>query len=96
MGQELILLELGIGFNTPVVIRFPFERLAAEREETTLITRSEAAGLTRSVTTIIASGVVSRTYDISWGTPVCLSMKYSGRPFLSNQELQKVTSTDRM
>lgn len=36
-GGRLVLLELGVGFNTPGIIRFPFERLAAMGEETTLI-----------------------------------------------------------
>jgi len=28
-GGKLILLELGVGFNTPVIIRYPFERIAS-------------------------------------------------------------------
>ncbi len=36
-GEELLLLELGVGFNTPTIIRFPFEQLAADRPDTTLI-----------------------------------------------------------
>ncbi len=36
-GKKLVLMELGIGFNTPVIIRFPFERIAAEFPQTTLI-----------------------------------------------------------
>lgn len=31
------LLELGVGFNTPTIIRFPFERLAREKKNMTLI-----------------------------------------------------------
>ncbi len=34
---RLVMLEFGIGFNTPAIIRFPFERMAAELPETTLI-----------------------------------------------------------
>lgn len=30
--QKLVLLELGVGFNTPTIIRFPFERLAREHD----------------------------------------------------------------
>lgn len=33
----VVLLELGVGFNTPVIIRFPFERIVAARAETHLI-----------------------------------------------------------
>ena len=28
MGENLVLLEVGVGFNTPTIIRFPFEKLA--------------------------------------------------------------------
>ena len=31
-----LLLELGVGYNTPTIIRFPFERLAAQRKNITL------------------------------------------------------------
>ena len=35
--KRLLLLELGVGFNTPVIIRFPFERMAAQFPQTTLV-----------------------------------------------------------
>ena len=35
--KRLLLLELGVGFNTPVIIRFPFERMAAQFPLTTLV-----------------------------------------------------------
>lgn len=31
-----LLLELGVGYNTPTIIRFPFERLASQRKNITL------------------------------------------------------------
>ena len=34
---RLVLLELGVGFNTPAIIRFPFERMAAQWPSTSLI-----------------------------------------------------------
>ena len=34
---RLILLELGVGFNTPSIIRFPFEKMAATRPESFLV-----------------------------------------------------------
>lgn len=34
---KTVLLELGIGFNTPVIIRFPFEKMARENENMFLI-----------------------------------------------------------
>ena len=36
-GKELLLLELGVGFNTPTIIRLPFEKLAAVNDFTSLI-----------------------------------------------------------
>ena len=33
----LLLLEIGVGYNTPVIIRFPFERMTAQFPQTTLI-----------------------------------------------------------
>ena len=34
---RLVLLEFGVGFNTPAIIRFPFERLAAQCRNVSLI-----------------------------------------------------------
>ena len=34
---NVVLLELGIGFNTPTIIRYPFERIAYENPRATLI-----------------------------------------------------------
>ena len=36
-GKKLVMLEYGVGFNTPVIIRYPFERMAAEFPQTSLI-----------------------------------------------------------
>ena len=35
--KKLVLVELGVGFNTPTIIRFPFEKLAREHENIGLI-----------------------------------------------------------
>ena len=35
--KKLVLVELGVGFNTPTIIRFPFEKLAREHENINLI-----------------------------------------------------------
>lgn len=35
--RRLLLLEFGVGFNTPTIIRFPFERMAATYPDTTLV-----------------------------------------------------------
>lgn len=34
---RIVMLELGIGFNTPVIIRFPFERIAFQNPKATII-----------------------------------------------------------
>jgi O-acetyl-ADP-ribose deacetylase (regulator of RNase III) len=36
-GGKLVLLELGVGFNTPSIIRWPFERITAQHPHATLI-----------------------------------------------------------
>ncbi|MCR4916933.1 MAG: Sir2 silent information regulator family NAD-dependent deacetylase [Prevotella sp.] len=35
--NRLLLLEFGVGYNTPVIIRFPFEQMAAQFPQTTLV-----------------------------------------------------------
>ena len=35
--DRVVLLELGVGFNTPVIIRLPFEKMVREHENWTLI-----------------------------------------------------------
>ena len=36
-GKNILLLELGVGMNTPEIIRYPFEQLVLQRKNTTLI-----------------------------------------------------------
>ncbi len=36
-GDKLVLMEMGVGFNTPSIIRFPFELMAAEYSHTALV-----------------------------------------------------------
>ena len=36
-SKKTVLLELGIGFNTPTIIRFPFEKLTREKENIMLV-----------------------------------------------------------
>ena len=36
-GKNVVLLEMGVGFNTPGIIRFPFEQMTANNVKTTLI-----------------------------------------------------------
>ncbi len=36
-GKNVLLLEIGVGFNTPGIIRFPFEQMTANSKKTTLI-----------------------------------------------------------
>ena len=37
IDRKLVLLELGVGFNTPTIIRFPFERMTREHENIILV-----------------------------------------------------------
>lgn len=36
-GERVVLLELGVGFNTPAIIRFPFEKMIRENKTWSLI-----------------------------------------------------------
>ena len=36
-NKNVVLLEIGVGFNTPGIIRFPFEQMTANNKKTTLI-----------------------------------------------------------
>lgn len=36
-GKNVVLLELGVGFNTPIIIRFPFEKMVRENRSYSLI-----------------------------------------------------------
>ena len=42
---KTVLLELGVGFNTPTLIRFPFEKLAREHENISLIRLSRSKAM---------------------------------------------------
>ena len=42
---KTVLLELGVGFNTPTIIRFPFEKLAREHKNITLIRLSRSKAM---------------------------------------------------
>ncbi|WP_145408624.1 Sir2 silent information regulator family NAD-dependent deacetylase [Paenibacillus xylanexedens] len=46
-NQNVVYLELGVGFNTPGIIRYPFERMTYHNERATLIrlNRDEPAGI---------------------------------------------------
>lgn len=37
INEKLVLLELGVGFKTPTIIRFPFEKLVREHDNISLI-----------------------------------------------------------
>lgn len=55
-GDRLLLLEFGIGFNTPAIIRFPFERMAAQFPHTTLVrfNRDYPQLMTQGITRFLA------------------------------------------
>jgi hypothetical protein len=35
--EKICLFEVGVGFNTPTIIRFPFEKLAKEHKEASFV-----------------------------------------------------------
>jgi NAD-dependent SIR2 family protein deacetylase len=43
LDKELVLLELGVGFNTPVIIRYPFEQLTRMLSSVTLVRINDMA-----------------------------------------------------
>ena len=45
VNQKTVLLELGVGFNTPTIIRFPFEKLSREHENISLIRLSRSKAM---------------------------------------------------
>ena len=36
-GKRVVLLELGVGFNTPIIIRIPFEKMTSQNENFHLV-----------------------------------------------------------
>ena len=45
VNGKTILLELGVGFNTPTIIRFPFEKLTREHENVSLVRLSRSKAM---------------------------------------------------
>ena len=45
INGKTVLLELGVGFNTPTIIRFPFEKLAREHENIRLLRLSRSKAI---------------------------------------------------
>ena len=45
LSGRTVLLELGVGFNTPTIIRFPFEKLTREHKNLTLLRLSRSKAL---------------------------------------------------
>ena len=43
--ERTVLLELGVGFNTPMIIRFPFEKLTREHENVSLVRLSRSKAM---------------------------------------------------
>jgi len=44
VDKKLVLVEVGVGFNTPMIIRFPFERLVRQHDNITLIRLNKNEG----------------------------------------------------
>ena len=45
VNGKTVLLELGVGFNTPTIIRFPFEKLTREHENVSLVRLSRSKAM---------------------------------------------------
>lgn len=54
--KNIVLLELGVGFNTPTIIRFPFERLNSRLPKASLIRVNQEE--------IKVAGVIAITNDM--------------------------------
>ena len=63
MDKKLVLLELGVGFNTPTIIRFPFEKLAREHENIRLIRLNVGEGA--AVPASLGDGAVGIDADMA-------------------------------
>lgn len=48
-GRRTLLLELGVGMNTPGIIKYPFWRMTAERMDVTLVTVSRDAYVPKEI-----------------------------------------------
>lgn len=48
-GRQTLLLELGVGMNTPGIIKYPFWRMTAERMDVTLVTVSRDAYVPKEI-----------------------------------------------
>ncbi len=58
VNSKTVLLELGVGFNTPTIIRFPFEKLTREHENISLIRLSRSKAM-------IPAGISDRAVGIN-------------------------------
>ncbi len=45
VNGKTVLLELGVGFNTPTIIRFPFEKLTRQHENVSLVRLSRSKAM---------------------------------------------------
>ena len=45
VNGKTVLLELGVGFNTPTIIRFPFEKLTRQHENISLVRLSRSKAM---------------------------------------------------
>lgn len=62
-GKRTVLLELGVGFNTPTIIRFPFEKMVRENSRWSLIRMNLDEGV---VPESFGKRAVGINTDIAW------------------------------
>ena len=59
-NKRVVLLELGVGFNTPTIVLFPFEKMVREDEKWSLIRLNLNEDIARSIQDIKGSMDVDR------------------------------------
>ena len=70
-GKKTVLLELGVGYNTPTIIRFPFERMVYENEDVYLVRINRQYG-----------GAIPENAEktLSFDEDICLVLSELSRP----------------
>ena len=74
---RLVLLELGVGFNTPTIIRFPFEKLCREHENVSLIRLNRSKAI---VPASLGRRAIGISADMAKSiTDICNALDQTGR-----------------
>lgn len=84
-GKRVVYLELGVGYNTPGIIRFPFEQMTSQNEQATLIrlNRDHPEGAQQNAARTLSfaedmAGVVAALGDKPQASLVAIDPKMDG------------------